>query len=196
MEDQGAALGGPDGHLHLLPQQIGRHQRALIRVCPGQALASRLRLIPGEFYPGRLAILEEKQQISAVVAGDAGPDKALALVEAQLGGKVVAQYAGLGVVEVAHTGLIALLLVGKDQQLVPIAALPGEKGTVALLVLLLRAHAQGLGGDFFEIALPGEEYVHRIIGDVLLRIGGFQRMFVDQRSAPGDRILLLHVDEL
>ena len=42
----------------------------------------------------------------------------------QLGGQIVAQHAGLGVVKVAEPGLVALLPVGKDQQLVPVGGLP------------------------------------------------------------------------
>ena len=39
---------------------------------------------------------------------------------------------------------------------------------VPFLELLLSAHAQRLVGDLFEVTLPGEEEVHRVIGCVVL----------------------------
>ena len=54
-----------------------------------------------------------------------------------------------------------------------------EGGAVALLVLLLPGHAEGLGGDLFEVALLGQEKVDGGRGD-LLRLRGLLRQLLQQ----------------
>ena len=54
-----------------------------------------------------------------------------------------------------------------------------EGGAVALLVLLLPGHAERLGGDFFEVALLGQEKVDGGRGD-LLRLRGLLRQLLQQ----------------
>ena len=199
MEDHAPALSGDDCRLKVLPQQEGGHQGRLVRVGPRELFPPGLRLVGGQLHPGRLAVVEEKQQVGGIVPRGAGPDELLLRVHAQFGGQIVPQHAGLGVVEVGQPGLVALLPVGEHQQLVPVDALPLEVRAVPLLVLLFRAHAQGLGGDLLKVSLPGEEHMHGIGGDLLLS-GGFHLrvlpVFVDDLRAPGDGVLLFHVFQL
>ena len=65
-------------------------------------------------------------------------------------------------------GLVALLPVGEEEELRSAGGLPVEGRAVPLLVFLLPRHPQGLGGDLFEVSLPGQEQVDRVGGHVLL----------------------------
>src|SRR5699024_7231291 len=53
-----------------------------------------------------------------------------------------------------------------------IGALEVDKHLVAVFQLLLTAHAQALGRDLFKVTVPGKEQVHRIVGNLLLRLLG------------------------
>ena len=197
MEDHAAPLGGVDRHLLVLLQQEGGDQGGLVGIGPGELFPAGLGLVGGQFHPGRLAVVKEEEQLAAVVPGDAGPDHPLLLVHGKLGGQVVPQHAGLGVLKFAEPGLIALLPVGKDQQLVPVGGLPGKEGAVAVLILLLAGHPQGLGGDFLQISLPGQEEIHRVVGDLLL--SGEQLLglvVIDDIGAAGEGVLFLDLLQL
>ena len=87
------------------------------------------------------------------VPGQAGPHHVLPLVEAQLGGQIIAQGAGLGIGKLGEGGLVALLPVGKHQKFRAVGGLPGLAGAVPLLILLLVRHTQGGGDDLLAYTL-------------------------------------------
>ncbi len=200
MEHHAPPVAGPHGHLLVLGEQQGRHQGEFIAVGPGELAPPGLGLVGGQLHPGGLAVVEEEQQVGGVVPRGAGPDKPLVRVHAQLGGQVVPQHAGLGVVEVGQPCFVALLRIGEHQQLVGVGPLPLEEGAVPLLVFLFAAHPQGLGGDLFEVPLPGDEHVHRVGGDLLNGRGGLGLgrllVLVDNLGAPGGGVLFFHVLQL
>ena len=197
MEYHAPPFGGNDRRLKVIPQQEGGRQGGLVRVGPGELLPPGLGPVGGQLHPGGLAVGKEEQHMSHVVPGDAGPNGPLLRVHPQLGGQKVPQDAGLGVVEVGKPGLVALLLVGEHQQLIPVIGLPLEIGAVPLLVLLVAGHPQGLGGDFFQIALLGEEQADRVVGDLLLRRHHrLIHVVVDNLGPPGDGVLLLDLVQL
>ena len=197
MEHHAPAVAGVHRQLEVLPHQEGRRQGRLVGVGPGELLPAGLGLVGGQLHPRHLAVGKDKQQLPGVVPGGTGPHHPLLRVHGQLGGQVVAQDAGLGVVEVGHAGLVALLLVGEHQQLVPVGALPAEPGAVSLLVLLVAGHPQGLGGDLFEVPLLGEEQIHRVVrGLVLLPLVLVGLVVIEDLRAAGNGVLLLHLGEL
>ena len=199
VEHHAPPVAGAHRHLLILGQQAGGHQGEPVAVGPGELAPPGLGPVGGQLHPGGLAVAEEKQQVGGVVPRGAGPDEFFLRLHSQPGGEVVPQQAGLGVVEVGQAGFVALLLVGEHQQLVPVGPLPLEAGAVPLLVLLLPAHAQGLGGDLLEVPLPGDEHVHRVGGYV--RPGGgldLRRLpvLVEDLGAPGGGVLLFDVLQL
>ena len=199
LQQQGPALGGVEDHLFLLPfrQEEDVLQGALVGVSPGELLPAGYRLVAGQGDPGRLAVFEEEEEVAGVVPCQASPEDGLPLLHLQLGGEVVPQDAGLGVVEVPDEGLVALLPVGEEEELRPGVGLPVEGGAVPLLVLLLPGHPQGLGGDLFKISLPGEEEVDRRHRQVVLRRGGLhQLVHGEDLGVPGGAVLLLHPFQL
>ena len=196
-EDQSPPVGAVEHQLPLavLEEEHGLH-RALVGVGAGELAAVGLGGVAGEIHSGGFAVFKEEEQASAVVAGENDRKDALALVHGELGRQEVAQHGGLGVVKFREAGLVDLALVGEDQELRAVGGLLGEGQAVALFELLLRAHAQALGGDLLEVALPGEEHRHRVVGHVLL--GRLQRKLagVHQGGAPGLAVLVGHGLEL
>ena len=62
------------------------------------------------------------------------------------------------------------MVVGKEQQFHAVGTLAGKQHLVAVLEFLLTAHAQALGRDLLKVAVPGEEQMHRVVGNLLFRL--------------------------
>ena len=87
-------------------------------------------------------------------------------------------------------------MVGEEQQFHAVGALAGEQHLVAVLQLLFAAHAQALGRDLLEVAVPGEEQVHRVIGDLLLGfVGALLGNVVQDLAAAGLAVLFAHLGQ-
>ena len=66
------------------------------------------------------------------------------------------------------------------------------RGAVALLVLLLAGHAQGLRRYLLEVALPGDEHADRVVlHGLLVRVLG-QLVGVDYARVPGRGVVLYY----
>ena len=120
----------------------------------------------------------------------------LTLVKDQLGRHKITHYAGLGFGEVRRLGLVDLGVVGEKQQLGPIGSLRLQGHGVALLELLDATHPKGLGGNLLEIALGGDEKVHRVVRDLLRFFLLAQLVGVDEQGLPGLAVLFGHLPEL
>ena len=169
-ENERSAIAGIHRHLLIGLQGIHRHQRTLVAIGTGELFPVGLRLIGIQRHLGNLAVFKEEQHKAAVVLGQHHADDALPLLHAQFLGQVIPQLGCLAVLKFAQAALVALELVGKHQQVCPVGGLPGEQQAVSLFELLLAAHPQGLGGDFFQVALFGKEHHYRIVGNVLLLV--------------------------
>ena len=153
-------------------------------------------VLGGQLDPRGLAVFEEEQQVGAVIARVDHGQHALALVHLQAGGQVNAQHRGLAVLKVRDPALVHLLFVGQKQQLPPVGGLEAQQQPVALLILLLTAHPQGLGGDLLEIALPGEEEGHGIVLHGLTLVELLDLVGIDDLALAGRGVLLVHLPEL
>ena len=157
MEDQAAGLRGVHGQLAVRVDPADAGEGRLVGIGAGELAAVGGGLVGLDLHPGRLAVFKEEQQRAGVVSGQHGEHHVLLAVHAQLGGQIVAQHAGLGVVEVADAGLVHLTLVGEEHDLRGVGGLESLAQAVAVLELLLAVHAQRGGRDLLEIALPGQE---------------------------------------
>ena len=103
--------------------------------------------------------------------------------------QVHAEHGRLRVRKVAELGLIHLLTVGEDEKFPAVRRAEALAQRVAVLILLLAAHAQRLRRDLLEVALAREEQLHRVIRhEVLIRHlrDGLRR---DDARAPRRRVL-------
>ena len=174
-EDERAAIRGADDDLLLLRQVDDRPDRALVGVGAGEPLAVGLRVVAAGGDLGRLAVFEDEEQVPLIFSGEYGREEALALVEAELAGQVIAERGSLAVGKVGDAGLVDLIFVGEDEHFAAVLRGAGQKQAVALLEFLLAGHAQRLRRDLLEIALAGEEdgdgvVVFRLVVGLLLQL--------------------------
>ena len=88
-------------------------------------------------------------------------------------------------------------MIREEQQLDAVRALAGEQYLIAVLELLLAAHAQALGRDLLEVAVPREEQVHGVVGNLLLRLLALNgRHLVHDLAAAGLTVLFGDVGQL
>ena len=196
VDKQTALLVGDEGQLLVGGEEADVHQLPLVAVRAGEAAAVGGGGVGLQGHLGHLAVGEEEQHVAAVIAAEAHVDHVLPLVHIQLGGQIVPQHAGLGVGEIPHPGLVALLMVGKENHLGGGVGLEGLAQAVALLVLLLAGHPQGLGADFLEIALPAEENGDGAGLDDLFLLRLLHLVAEHHLGAAGHGVLLPHVGEL
>ena len=129
-----------------------------------------LCLVAGQRHLGALAVVVEEEHPALVIGGHDHIQRDLALLHAEGAGDVIAEDARLAVVEIIGVGLVNLTMIREEQQLDAVRALAGEQHLIAVLELLLAAHAQALGRDLLEVAVPREEQVHGVVGNLLLRL--------------------------
>ena len=201
MEDQAPGLRGVHRQLPVLINPADAAQGGFVGVGPGELAAVGGGLVGRQVHPGGLAVFKEEQQGSGVVRpGEHGVHHALPRVHAQLGGQVVPQEAGLGVVKLTEAGLVDLTLVGEEHDLRGGGGLEALAETVALLELLLAAHPQALGSDLLEVSLPGEEEMDGVLLHLLRLVVDLDLVSVDNGGAAGLAVLprrlvqLLHDD--
>ena len=145
-------------------------QLGLVAVGFQQLAAVLLCLVAGQRHLGALAVVVEEEHPALVVGGHDHIQRDLALLHAEGAGDVIAEDARLAVVEIIGVGLVNLTMIREEQQLDAVRALAGEQHLIAVLELLLAAHAQALGRDLLEVAVPREEQVHGVVGNLLLRL--------------------------
>ena len=190
-DDGGPVIRGIQHDLCVCLQRQGLHQGTLVGVGSRQLLAVGLCLVGGQRNLRRLAVFEQEQHKALVVPAEDQSRHVFPCLEAQLLGQIIAQLRRLAVVEVRKPGLVALEFVGEHQELRLIGGLSGQQQTVPFLELLLAAHAQGLLGDFFQIALFGDEDGNRVIRRLLLLVLLHNlRKVVDDLGFPGLTVFL------
>ena len=99
-ENERSAVGGIERQLLFLWQLYDRYERALVTVCAGKLSAVGLGRIAGKLDLRALAVFKDKEQIARIIARENGIEEALALVKAELAGKIVAELGRLAVVKV------------------------------------------------------------------------------------------------
>ena len=124
-----------------------------------------------------------------VVAGVDHAQDVLVGVHGQHRRQVHAEHGRLRVRKVAELGLIHLLTVGEDEKFPAVRRAEALAERVAVLILLLAAHAQRLRRDLLEIALAREEQLHRVIRHKVLRRQHRDALRRDDARAPRRRIL-------
>ena len=202
VEGQHSGLGGVNGDLRLLIQTHHGRQGGLVGVGAGELAAVGGGLIGLHLHPCGLAVFKEEEKRAAVVPGEDGIDHVLTAVHLQLAGEILAQDAGLGVIKLPKAGLVDLAAVGEEHDLGVGGGLKALAEAVALLELLLAAHAQGLRGDLLEIALPGEEDVDGIFCHLFFLHCSLDLMGIDDGGLSGLAVLfgnggkLIHDDLL
>ena len=165
---QQPAGAGADGQLLLLRQEEQSRQRLLVAVGPQQLAAVLLGGVGGQGHLGAFAAGKEEQHPAAVVGGQDHGDGRFPFLHTQAGGQVDAHLAHLAVLELGQAGLVDLVPVGEEEGLQVVAGLGLDQDLVPFLQLVGAGGAQALGGDLFQVALPGEEHRHRIIGHRIL----------------------------
>ena len=103
--------------------------------------------------------------------------------------QVHAEHGRLRVRKVAELGLIYLLTVGEDEKFPAVRRAEALAERVAVLILLLAAHAQRLRRDLLEIALAREEQLHRVIRHKILGRHLRHGLRRDDARAPRRRVL-------
>ncbi|MPM69502.1 hypothetical protein SDC9_116447 [bioreactor metagenome] len=137
-----------------------------------------------------MPVLVHKDHKAFVIGCDRHEDGEFPLVEFELDGQKVAQCAGLGILEVVGLGLIGLLLVREEDQLASVRALGAAADFVSLFEAVIAPHAQGQGGDFFEIPLFCQKKVDGIILDQLFLLGLLDLGMVNDHGFPIDAVFL------
>ena len=172
-------------------------QLGLVAVGFQQLAAVLLCLVAGQRHLGALAVVVEEEHPALVIGGHDHIQRDLALFHAEGAGDVITEDARLAVVEIVGVGLVDLTMIREEEQLDTVRALAGEQYLIAVLELLLAAHAQALGRDLLEVAVPREEQVHGVVGNLLLRLlalnGGH---LVHDLAAAGFAVLFGDVGQL
>ena len=164
VEDQTAGLVGIHSQLTVLIQTADTGQGRLVGIGAGELPAVGGSLIRLHLDPGHLAVLIEEQQASGVVRPrQHHEDHIFSRIHFQLGGQVVTQHAGLGVIKLAQPGLVDLAVVGEEHGLGVGGGLKALAEGIPLLELLLTVHSQRGGGDFLEIPLTRQEHSDGIL---------------------------------
>ena len=159
VEDQTAGLVGIHSQLTVLIQTADTGQGRLVGIGAGELPAVGGSLIRLHLDPGHLAVLIEEQQASGVVRPrQHHEDHIFSRIHFQLGGQVVTQHAGLGVIKLAQPGLVDLAVVGEEHGLSVGSRLKALAEGISLLELLLAVHPQRGRSDLLEIPLPGQEH--------------------------------------
>ena len=172
-------------------------QLGLVAVGFQQLAAVLLCLVAGKRHLGALAVVVEEEHPALVIGGHDHIQRDLALLHAEGAGDVIAEDARLAVVEIIGVGLVNLTMIREEQQLDAVRALAGEQYLIAVLELLLAAHAQALGRDLLEVAVPREEQVHGVVGNLLLRLLALNgRHLVHDLAAAGLAVLFGNVGQL
>ena len=172
-------------------------QLGLVAVGFQQLAAVLLCLVAGQRHLGALAVVVEEEHPALVIGGHDHIQRDLALLHAEGAGDVIAEDARLAVVEIVGVGLVNLTMIREEQQLDAVRALAGEQYLVAVLELLLAAHAQALGRDLLEVAVPRDEQVHGVVGNLLLRLLALNgRHLVHDLAAAGLAVLFGDVGQL
>ena len=161
-----------------------------------ELLAVRLRLIGGKLDLRRLSVFKEEEHMTRIVRGHDHIDRRLALVHAERARHIIAECARLCLLEVVDASLVDLAAVCEEEKLFRVIRNHGLGELIALLELLLAAHAQGLRGYLLEIALLREEERHGIIGYLLLLfllcdIGGVDNLRLSRLAVFLDNFLKL-----
>ena len=125
-----------------------------------------------------------------IVAGVYHRDDALALVHLEPRRQIYAEHGRLAVLKVGYARLVHLLLIGEKQQLRAVRGLEAHCQPVAVLVLLLAAHAQRLRGYLLEVALAREEERHGVVLDLLVLVRLLELGCVDDAGFPRRAVLL------
>ena len=190
---QHAAAAGAHGQLGLLGQLHHAGQLLLVAVSLEQLFPVLFGGVAVHGNLGKLAVGVGKQHVAAVIQRDRHIHRLLALVHAKACRHKFAHDAGLGVGKICRPALVHLTLVGEEQQPGVVAGLDLLHHLVAFLEFLLAAHAQRLGRDLLEVALPGEEHGNRIIRQALLLGGRICGLHVVQnRAAAGLAVFFCH----
>ena len=164
VEDQTAGLVGIHSQLTVLIQTADAGQGRLVGIGAGELPAVGGGLVGFDIHPGRLAVFIEEQQASSVVyPRQHHEDHVFSRVHFQLGGQVVTQHAGLGVIKLAQPGLVDLAVVGEEHGLSVGSRLKALAENISLLELLLAVHPQRGRSDLLEIPLPGQEHSDGIL---------------------------------
>ena len=112
----------------------------------------------------------------------------LLVVHGQHRRQVHAEHGRLRVREVAELGLIYLLTVGEDEKFPAVRRAEALAELVAVLILLLAAHAQRLRRDLLEVALAREEQLHRVVRHKVLCRQHRDALRGDDARAPRRRV--------
>ena len=124
---------------HLLLRQVDdRPDRALVGVGAGEPLAVGLRVVAAGGDLGRLAVFEDEEQVPLIFSGEYGREEALALVEAELAGQVIAERGSLAVGKCCDLFLIdsrRMELVGACYDPKSVLATVGVRGPVDYTVV-------------------------------------------------------------
>ena len=164
VEDQTAGLVGIHSQLTVLIQTADAGQGRLVGIGTGELPAVGGSLIRLHLDPGHLAVLIEEQQASGVVRSRQHHENhVFSRIHFQLGGQVVTQHAGLGVIKLAQPGLVDLTPVGEEHGLGVGGGLKALAEGIPLLELLLTVHPQRGGGNLLEIPLTGQEHSDGIL---------------------------------
>ena len=192
VEDQAARFVGIHSQFTVLIQATDAGQGRLVGIGAGELPAVGGSLIRLHLNPGRLAVFIEEQQASSVVRSrQHHEDHIFSRIHFQLGGQVVTQHAGLGVIKLAQPGLVDLTLVGKEHGLGVGGGLKALAEGIPLLELLLTVHSQRGGGDLLEIPLTGQEHSDGILLLLfLLRSVAGDLVGVDDGGAAGLAVFL------
>ena len=189
-ESQRAVCRREQRQLGLLVHRIEeRDGRRLVRVCAGQAAAVGLGREALERKARCLAVLKDRNHAALIVSRQQRKDRHFALVHSQLGRQIIAQYRRFAVVKVMQMRLVCLLMVGQEHDLGLIAALGLPDDLVAVLELVLGRHPPGGRRNLLKVAVPGQEYQHGVIFNMVGLIKGFDRIRTDDIGTAGRRIL-------
>ena len=119
-------------------------RRRAVGIRTGQAAALGLGNKARQLKPSRFAVFKYNHKLSLIIARQQHETRMLIRVHLELAREIVAERARLGVVKVAGAHLVALLLVGQDQNLGCVRRIKRLEQAVALLELVIRARAVGL----------------------------------------------------